>query len=262
MHAVTPLINGLTSTRTMPAHSLGELSATGPRTLIFGCGSPTLTAAVVREMAGAGGEIVIASDVLPTDFGPLADEASDLGGRLVTEILATSSQVFDQAAELLGGLDVVVNLYTPAPNSDPALALGYPALLLARSLKAAEALVARTNRGSIVSQCFLPAIYAATPLEDVMPAVKGAITGLTRTVCRRFAHQGLRVNYVQTGLIDLPELTPHLSPLVRGLAVPSGRWGTAQDVAALIGFLANEDHYMTGQVVLLDGGLTAGLTGT
>ena len=150
----------------------------------------------------------------------------------------------------------------PRSDSDPAEALAYPSRLLARSLVAAEAIVAHTDRGALVSQCFLPAIYCGTRLDDAMPAVKGAITGLTRTLCRRFAHRGLRVNYVQTGLIDLPNLKPGLSEQVRGLKVRTGRWGTAEDVAALIGFLALEDHYMTGQVVLLDGGLTAGLTGT
>ena len=249
------------STATLPERFHTESKQYKPKTLIFDSGSPTLTAAVAREMAASGAEIIVASDI-SIDLATLADEVTSLGGRLRTKTLGTSPEVSTQAAEILEGLDVVVNLYVPAPNSDPAEVFGYPARLLHRSLAAARVLVSHTPRGSIVSQCFLPAIYAGTQLEDIIPAVKGAITGVTRTVCRRFAHKGLRSNYVQTGLIDLPELTPHLSALVRGLAVPAGRWGTAEDVAALIEFLANEDHYMTGQVVLLDGGLTAGLTGT
>ncbi len=159
----------------------------GPRTLIFGSASPTLNAAVSREFAGHGASIVQVDDV----------DAHD--------------GTIDRAVAELGGLDVVVNLYCPAPASDPADALAYPSRLLARCLAAAEAIVAHTDRGALVSHCFLPALYSGTRLDDAMPAVKGAITGLTRTLCRRFAQRGLRVNYVQTGLIDLPELKPGLS---------------------------------------------------
>jgi 3-oxoacyl-[acyl-carrier protein] reductase len=95
-----------------------------------------------------------------------------------------------------------------------------------------------------------------------MSTLKGAVTGVTRTLCRKFGRDGVRVNCVQTGLIDLPEAREFIGPELQAVKVPIGRWGRAEDVAKLVAFLALKNRYMTGQVVIIDGGLTAGLTGT
>jgi NAD(P)-dependent dehydrogenase (short-subunit alcohol dehydrogenase family) len=95
-----------------------------------------------------------------------------------------------------------------------------------------------------------------------MPILKGAVTGVTRLLCRKLGPDSVRVNTIQTGLLDLPETRSAANCEVLKLKPPVGRWGTAQDFAKLVGFLALRNSYMTGQAVILDGGMTAGNTGT
>jgi len=85
-------------------------------------------------------------------------------------------------------------------------------------------------------------------------ASKGAIDALTRSMAIDCGRYGIRVNAVAPGQIR--------QNVYRRLeAVPLNRVGTAEDVAAAVAFLASEAAaYITGQVLYVDGGLTAQLT--
>jgi 3-oxoacyl-[acyl-carrier protein] reductase len=167
-----------------------------------------------------------------------------------------------RAAEKLGRLDVLVNVFVPDPQGDPQELYGYPIRLLARGLAAANHMAAAKTAGTIVSHCFLPSMYAGTRFDVYMPELKGSITGVTRTLCRQFGRAGIRATCVQTGLLDMPETKAVASPEVLQVKVPVGRWGTPEEVARLMVFLALDNGYISGQVLILDGGLTAGITGT
>lgn len=167
-----------------------------------------------------------------------------------------------RGVEAFGKLDAFVNLCVPSKATTRQYLREYPARLLDRALAACEAIADSTPRGSIVNHCFMPAMYAGTCLEQEMPMLKGAITGVTRTLCRKFGKQGIRINTVQTGFIDMPETKSMASAEVLSLKLPAGRWGTPEEVAKFIAFLVIRNGYMTGQAVIMDGGLTAGMTGT
>jgi NAD(P)-dependent dehydrogenase (short-subunit alcohol dehydrogenase family) len=90
-------------------------------------------------------------------------------------------------------------------------------------------------------------------------ASKGAIDALTRSMALDLAPHGIRVNSVAPGLI------PHERYMERSRDkadyIPAGRVGSSEDVAAAVAFLASEAaSYVTGQVLYVDGGLTAQLT--
>jgi 3-oxoacyl-[acyl-carrier protein] reductase len=92
-------------------------------------------------------------------------------------------------------------------------------------------------------------------------AAKAGLIGLTEVLARELARAGVTVNTVAPGAIDsgivaeLPEETR--KKLVE--VIPMGRMGTAEDVAALVVFLAGVDAgYITGQTIAVDGGTTAG----
>ena len=89
-------------------------------------------------------------------------------------------------------------------------------------------------------------------------AAKAGIIGFTKTVAREMASRNITVNAVAPGFVAT-ELTDPLPQQVKdGLMkqIPLGRFGTVDDVAGAIAFLASEDAaYITGQVLVIDGGM-------
>lgn len=89
-------------------------------------------------------------------------------------------------------------------------------------------------------------------------ASKAGLIGLTRTTAREVASRGITVNAVAPGLIE-SDMTKKIPDNIKAeliKQVPLGYMGTADDVAALVAFLASEDaRYITGQVIKVDGGL-------
>jgi len=92
-------------------------------------------------------------------------------------------------------------------------------------------------------------------------ASKGGVIALTKSVARDYAAKGITVNSVPPFVIDTPmlraqQLTKKLPPaemLVQ--AIPAGRLGTGDDVAATCSFLCSEAaSYVTGQVIGVNGG--------
>ena len=89
-------------------------------------------------------------------------------------------------------------------------------------------------------------------------ASKAGLIGLTKSVARELAPRGVTCNAVAPGFI-VTEMTDALSDEVRkqyDASIPLGRMGSADDVAAVVSFLASpQAGYVTGEVVRVDGGL-------
>jgi 3-oxoacyl-[acyl-carrier protein] reductase len=89
-------------------------------------------------------------------------------------------------------------------------------------------------------------------------AAKAGVIGLTKALAKETARLGITVNVVAPGYIET-EMTERISEKTRHKmleAIPMGRFGTTQDVSALVCFLLGESAgYVTGQVFTVDGGL-------
>ncbi|HOI56283.1 MAG TPA: glucose 1-dehydrogenase [Phycisphaerae bacterium] len=102
--------------------------------------------------------------------------------------------------------------------------------------------------------------HRGTPGYD---ASKGAIDALTRAMALDLAPHRIRVNAVAPGFTpDDPVRLSHADSVrSKAAGIPLGREGTGEEVAAVVAFLASDAAaYITGQILYVDGGLTAQLT--
>jgi 3-oxoacyl-[acyl-carrier protein] reductase len=96
------------------------------------------------------------------------------------------------------------------------------------------------------------------PGQTNYAAAKAGLIGLTRALAKEVGSRQITVNAVAPGFIET-DITSHLGDASRTALlerIPLGRLGTADDVAALVGFLCSPAAaYITGQVIAIDGGL-------
>lgn len=104
------------------------------------------------------------------------------------------------------------------------------------------------------------AAFHATPGVPAYNASKAGALGLTRTLARQFAPDGIRVNAIAPGYVPTRlnrGLTADDKRREAALArIPLGRFGTAQEIAGIALFLASPlAAYVVGQTILADGGM-------
>lgn len=92
---------------------------------------------------------------------------------------------------------------------------------------------------------------------------KGALNMLTMAMAVDLAEFGIRVNAVGPGATRTYRTPPDTAPRIQQVSarIPMGRFGTTAEMASVVAFLASpEASYITGQIINVDGGLTAQLT--
>jgi 3-oxoacyl-[acyl-carrier protein] reductase len=94
--------------------------------------------------------------------------------------------------------------------------------------------------------------------QSVYAASKAALIGLTKTLAREYASRGITVNAITPGFIDT-DMTSSLGEGAKeGMlkAIPLGRTGRAEEVAAAVAFLCSDEaSYITGETLRVNGGM-------
>ncbi|MDO4947212.1 MAG: 3-oxoacyl-ACP reductase family protein [Fibrobacter sp.] len=99
----------------------------------------------------------------------------------------------------------------------------------------------------------------ALPGQSVYSATKGAVNSMTQTLAKELGGWGIRVNAIAPGFIatDMIEAIPEETREGYLKNIPLKRFGTPEDVANMVSALASDQFsYVTGQVFVLDGGLS------
>ena len=124
--------------------------------------------------------------------------------------------------------------------------------------KCAVPFMVNQKKGKIINISSMWGVCGAS-CETVYSATKAAVIGLTKALARELAPSNIQVNCIAPGVIDT-KMNSILSPEdKKALAdeIPMGRFGTPEEIAGVVSFLAGKDSdYVTAQVITVDGGLT------
>lgn len=134
-----------------------------------------------------------------------------------------------------------------------------------RVVRAAVPGMKRAGRGSVVCVSSIMGVAYGWDEHVHYSAAKSGVVGLVRALAVELASDGIRVNGVAPGYIRTAQLLSREHSLGPegadkvGEFIPMGRIGEPEDIADVIAFLSsNAARYMTGQVVVVDGGLLVG----
>jgi 2-dehydro-3-deoxy-D-gluconate 5-dehydrogenase len=183
--------------------------------------------------------------------------------------VAASMRALESAWERFGPIDALVNnaaelvrrpaLEVPLDEWDRMLATNLKApYFLAQTF--AKCCLAASRAGAIVN---VSSTHGRAVLVDrsVYGVAKAALDQMTRALAVEWAPHRIRVNAVVPATVSTPSREAAFrDPVVRGkmiARIPAGRFATEQEVAAAIRFLiAGETDFITGECLVMDGGLT------
>jgi NAD(P)-dependent dehydrogenase (short-subunit alcohol dehydrogenase family) len=230
--------------------------------------------AIAEALADAGAEVVLAARSLDK-LEALAARIRGQGGRAAAVTLdvtgeASISAGVRQALELRGRIDILVNVagtnirkraedYT-SQEYDHVLATNLKGLFQVTQL--AGAAMKKQKRGKIINIGSLTTAIGF-PYLSVYAITKGGLGQLSKVLAAEWAPYNIQVNVIAPGFI-VTDLNRHMwqrDDMKAWLAAtqPNPRLGTPEDVAGLAVFLASPAaDYITGQVIFVDGGKTAG----
>lgn len=186
---------------------------------------------------------------------------------------AAAQAMVDETVSTLGGLQVLVN---NAGILDAAHFTKMSIEQWERTLRVnltgsmlvsqASAQAMREGEGGSIVNISSVAADSAFPGSAAYCATKGGINAMTRAMAMDLAPFSIRVNAIAPGMIDTA-MTGALKanePLKATIeaATPAGRFGLPRDLIGTAAFLASDlSEFVTGTVITVDGGLTAGFSG-
>jgi 3-oxoacyl-[acyl-carrier protein] reductase len=194
-----------------------------------------------------------------------ATEAARAAGGTAVQADVSDPEAAKRLVDDVGELDILVNnagvtrdgLIARMSDEDWNQVIGTNLNGVFHTCRAAVRGMMRRRSGSIVNISSVVGVHG-NPGQTNYGASKAGIIGFTKSLARELGTRGVRANVVAPGYVDT-RLTQAISEDMRGLMLantPLGRFGAPEDVAAAVRFLCSEEaSFITGEVLLVDGGL-------
>ncbi|MBS1230460.1 MAG: family oxidoreductase [Proteobacteria bacterium] len=214
-------------------------------------------AAAARKLAADGFDVAILSS-----SGKGEALANELGGIGVTGSNQSNEdlqRLVDQVVDAWGRIDVLVNSAGHGPKgpllelSDDDWHKGLDVYLLnvVRPTRLVTPIMQAQKSGVIINISTFAA-FEPDPVFPTSGVFRAGLAAFAKLFADRYAAENIRMNNVLPGFIDSRPEKPEFRE-----RIPLGRYGTAQEIAAVIGFLASSGAgYITGQNLRVDGGIT------
>ncbi len=256
---------------------LGAFRLDGRVAFVSGGGGAIGSALAVA--LGAAGACVVVGEISQERADAAAERVRATGAQCLAVALdvtdpAAAERLVEQAVERFGHLDIVVNAVGggagkvlfdaqdyPRDAWDWIMELNVRSTLVATQA-AVRAMVRAGHGGKVVNISSVRAQLGINAGYSAYVAAKGAISSLTRQWATEWAKHGITVNAIAPTFVDTPQVAMLLDdPAFKaGIVgrVPLGRVGETDDlVGAVLLFASDASSFITGQVLTIDGGLTA-----
>ncbi|MEX3942081.1 SDR family NAD(P)-dependent oxidoreductase [Paraburkholderia sp. BR10937] len=243
----------------------------GKIALVTGASSGIGRASAV-ELARRGAKVVVAAR-RKDELDQLVQQISAEGGEASAFVADVSKEadikrLVDYTVQTYGRLDIAFNnagtegVFAPLVEQDSerfdmVFELNVRGVL--NSMKYEAEVMLAQGSGSIINNASMGGLIGFAN-ASVYIASKHAVVGMTKSASIEWFRQGIRVNALCPGLIETPFHHRGIWPSAEvqqqfAAGTPAGRWGTAQEMATIVAFLASGDSsYVSGHALVADGG--------
>ena len=243
------------------ADSGGAFCSLAGKTALVTGGSRGIGAAIARELAAAGASVVIG-------YRSGVDEARALAGQLGARAVQADVSSADDAARLVreaGEVDVLVNnagltrdgLLARMSDDDWREVIDTNLSSVFYTCRAVTRPMMKRRAGAIVNVSSIVGLHGNLGQTNYA-ASKAGLIGFTKSLARELGSRGVRANVVAPGYVHsrLTEVIPDDLKALMLQNTPLGRFGDPLDVARAVRFLCSDEaSFITGEVLLVDGGL-------
>ena len=240
---------------------MAEFCSLEGRTALVTGASRGIGAAIATELARAGASVVLG-------YRSGADEANalaaEIGGRAIQADVSSAADAV-RLVEEAGDLDILVNnagvtrdgLLARMPDEDWREVIETNLSSIFYTCRAVTRPMMKKRAGAIVNVSSIVGLHGNFGQTNY-GAAKAGIIGFTKSLARELGSRNVRANVVAPGYVKtrLTDAIPEEGRALMLQNTPLGRLGDAEDVAGAVRFLCSDEaSFITGEVLLVDGGL-------